>query len=164
MVSTRPLIFKSPSPCINPLVTVPRAPITIGIIVTFMFHSFFNPQAKSRYLSFFSLSFNFSLRSAGQQSLKFSKFSPFFFFFFFFFLLIIIWSDRLGANFSDPFGSQNCREFCAAHFPGRFLGRAYTICSYGQILISRTILNGSPCLPSRVLSYDLSVLICCICL
>ena len=41
MVSTRPLVSKSPSPCINPLVTVPRAPITIGVIVTFMFHSFF---------------------------------------------------------------------------------------------------------------------------
>ena len=33
-------ISKSHSPCINPLVTVPRTPITIGI-VTFMFHSFF---------------------------------------------------------------------------------------------------------------------------
>ena len=37
----RPVISKSCSPCTNPLVTVPRAPITIGKIVTFMFHSFF---------------------------------------------------------------------------------------------------------------------------
>ena len=65
MVSTRPVISKSSSPCINPLVTVPRAPITIGIIVTFMFHSFFNFQARLRYLSLFSHSFNFSLWSAG---------------------------------------------------------------------------------------------------
>ena len=36
-VSTHPLIFKSSSPFINPSVTVP---ITIGINVTFMFHSF----------------------------------------------------------------------------------------------------------------------------
>ena len=39
---TRPLISKSSSPSTNNLVTVPRAPITIGVTVTFMFHSFFN--------------------------------------------------------------------------------------------------------------------------
>ena len=65
MVSTRPLISKSPSLFINPSVTVPRIPITIGIIVTFMFHSFFNSRARSRFLSFFSFSFNFTLWSAG---------------------------------------------------------------------------------------------------
>ena len=41
MVSSRPLISKSSSSLNNPLVTVPKAPITIGIIVTFMFHNFF---------------------------------------------------------------------------------------------------------------------------
>ena len=41
MVSTRPPTSKSSSPFNNPLVTVPKAPITIGIIVTFMFHIFF---------------------------------------------------------------------------------------------------------------------------
>ena len=65
IVFTSPLIFKSSSPCTNPLMTVPRAPVTIGISVTFMFHSVFNPQASFRYLSFFSLTFNFTLRSAG---------------------------------------------------------------------------------------------------
>ena len=40
MVSIRPLILMSSSSCINPLVTVPSSPITIGITVTFMFHSF----------------------------------------------------------------------------------------------------------------------------
>ena len=64
-VSTRPVISKSSSPCTNPLVTVPRAPITIGIIVTFMFHSFSNSLARSRYLSLFSHSFNFTLWSTG---------------------------------------------------------------------------------------------------
>ena len=39
-VSTRPVISKSSSPCTNPLVTAPRAPIKIGIIVTFISHSF----------------------------------------------------------------------------------------------------------------------------
>ena len=40
MVSTRPLISKSSSPFINPLMAVPSVPITIGINVIFMFHSF----------------------------------------------------------------------------------------------------------------------------
>ena len=54
MASTRPPTSKSSRPFNNPLVTVPKAPITIGIIVTFMFHSFFNSLARSRYLSLFS--------------------------------------------------------------------------------------------------------------
>ena len=41
MVSTRPLISKSYSPCINRLVTVPSIRIAISITVTFMFQSFF---------------------------------------------------------------------------------------------------------------------------
>ena len=45
MVSTRPPTSKSSSPFSNPLFTGPNAPITIGIIVTCMFHSFFNSQA-----------------------------------------------------------------------------------------------------------------------
>ena len=36
-----------------------------GTIITFMFHSYFNSLARSRYLSFFSLSFSFILWSAG---------------------------------------------------------------------------------------------------
>ena len=40
LVSTRPLISKSSSLYINPLVAVTRAPITLGITVTFMFHRF----------------------------------------------------------------------------------------------------------------------------
>ena len=46
MVSTRPPAFESSSPFSNPLVTVPNAPITIGIIVTCMFHSFFQFPSK----------------------------------------------------------------------------------------------------------------------
>ena len=65
IVSTRPLTSKSSRPFNNPLVTLPKAPITIGTIVTFMFHSFFNSLARSRYLSFFSLSFRFILWSPG---------------------------------------------------------------------------------------------------
>ena len=54
-VPTRPVISKLFSPCTNPIVTVPRATIAIGIIVTFMFHSFFNSLARSRLLLFLSL-------------------------------------------------------------------------------------------------------------
>ena len=65
MVSTRPTTFKSSRPFNNYSVTVPKAPITIGTIDTFMFHSVFNSLARSRYLSFFSHSFSLILWSAG---------------------------------------------------------------------------------------------------
>ena len=65
MVSIRLPTFKSSSPFNNPLVTVPKAAITIATIVTSMFHSFFNSLARSRYLSFFSHSFSCILWSAG---------------------------------------------------------------------------------------------------
>ena len=65
IVSTRPLTSKSSRPFNNPLVIVPKAPITNDTIVTFMFHSFFNSLARSRYLSFFSHSFRFILWFAG---------------------------------------------------------------------------------------------------
>ena len=64
MVSTRSLTSKSSSPFNNPLGTVRKVPITIGIIVTIMFHNFFNSLPRSRYLSFFSHSFSFILWSA----------------------------------------------------------------------------------------------------
>ena len=77
MVSTRPLISKSSSPFINPLVTVPKAPITIGINIIFMFHSFFNSPARWRYSSFFGLSFDFTLWSAGRTKSTILQVSPF---------------------------------------------------------------------------------------
>ena len=51
IVSIRPPTSKSSRPFNNPLVTVPNAPVTIGTIVTFIFLSFFNSLARSRYLS-----------------------------------------------------------------------------------------------------------------
>ena len=57
MFSNRLPTSKSSSPFINPLDTLPNAPITIGTVVTCMFHSFFNSLARSRYSSFFSNSF-----------------------------------------------------------------------------------------------------------
>ena len=40
VVSTSPLTSKSSSPFTNPLEIIPSASITIGITVTFIFHSF----------------------------------------------------------------------------------------------------------------------------
>ena len=61
MVSSRPPTPKSSSPFSNSLVTVPNAPITIGIIVTCMFHSFFQFSSKVEVLillfRFFSVLF-----------------------------------------------------------------------------------------------------------
>ena len=88
MVSTHPLIPKYSSPCTNPFVTEPRAPITIGIIVTFTFHSFLNSLARLRYLSLFSYSFNFTLWSARTAKSTILQV-------FFFFLLIIMRSGHL---------------------------------------------------------------------
>ena len=65
IVSTRSPTYKSSGPFNNPLVIVPKAPITICTIVTFMFHSLFNSLARSRFLYFFSHSFSFILWSAG---------------------------------------------------------------------------------------------------
>ena len=46
MVSTRALISSSSSPFTDSLVAVPSALITVGITVTFMFHSFFSSLAR----------------------------------------------------------------------------------------------------------------------
>ena len=87
IVSTRQPTSKSSRPFNNPLVIVPKTPVTIGTIVTFMFHTFFNSLASSRYLSFFSHTFRFILWQQSRQICKFS----------FSFLLIIIRSGLLAA-------------------------------------------------------------------
>ena len=89
IVSTRPPTSKSSRPFNNPLVIVPNAPITNGTMVTFMFTRFFNSLARSRYLSFFSLSLRFILWSAGTAKSTILKI----FFFFFFVDFYKIWSS-----------------------------------------------------------------------
>ena len=89
MVSTRAPTSKSSRPFNNPLVTLTKAPITIGIIVNFMFHSFFNSLARSRYLSLFSLTFSFILWSAGTAKSTILQI----FFFFFFVYYFKVWSS-----------------------------------------------------------------------
>ena len=116
MVSTRPRISKSSSPSTDPLVTVPSALITIGIIVNFLFHGFFSSRARSKNLSFFSLSFSFTERRCPL----FGRFS-------FFIDYYEVWSS------GHQFVSQNPEEFCVSNFQGQILGCVYTICSYGEI-------------------------------
>ena len=87
IVSTRPPTSKSSRPFNNPLVIVPKAPITIGTIVTFMFHSFFNSLPRSRYLSFFLHPFRLILWSGGTAKSIILQIL--------FFLLIIIRSGLL---------------------------------------------------------------------
>ena len=95
IVSNRPLTSKSSSP----LVIVPKALITIGTIVTFMFHIVFNSLARSKYLSFFSFSFRFILWSAGTAK---STILQILFFFvgllllFYFLGVCVIWGSFTG--------------------------------------------------------------------
>ena len=129
-VSTRSLISKSSSLFNNPLVTVRKASITIGIIVTFMFLSFF--QFPSKVQVFILLFTFFQFYSVVSWDSKIHNFASSLFF-----ILIIIRSDRLAV-------CHNPRGVCVCHSPGRILGCAYTICSYGQLSISFNIPSGSP--------------------
>ena len=108
MVSTRSPTSKSSRPFNNPLVTVPKAPITIGVIVTFIFHSFFfNSLARSRYLSHFSHSFSFILWSAGTAKSTNLQI-------FFFLLLIIIRSGLLAEIRWSVCISRSHRSLCVS--------------------------------------------------
>ena len=104
MVSIHPFISKSSSAFINPLVTVPRTPIIIGINATFRFHSFFSSLVRSRYLFFFSLSFNFTLWSARTAKSKIFQVL--------FFLLIIIRSGDLAEFKWSVWMSKSQRSLC----------------------------------------------------
>ena len=101
MFFTCPLISQSSSPRTNNLVTLPSAPITIGFIVTFMFHNYFRTLSWSRYLSLFSLTFCFTLRLAGKAGSLFCFLSR----------GLDVW-PRL----DDPFVSQNPSEVVWSNF------------------------------------------------
>ena len=124
MVSTRLPSSKPSSPFSNPLVTVPNALITIGIIVTFMFHRFFNSLASSRYLSFFSHSFSFILRSAETANSTVLQ-------------VLLFWGLLVGMVFwprlGDPCVCQSPRGVYVCYFLWQVLCCAYTMCSCGQI-------------------------------
>ena len=143
MVSARPLIFKFFSPFKNPLVTLPKPLITIGIIVTFMFQ-FFQFPSKVLVLILLLIFFQFYCGQPGQHN---SADYLFFFFGCCWWLLpgLVFWlwlSDLFG--YQNPIGAHVC------HSSRQLLYCAYTICSYGQISVFGRIPSQSPCPLSRV--------------
>ena len=90
MVSTRLLISKSSSSCINPLVPVPKCANCNWYHCHFHVPQIFsNSLARSSYICFFLLSFSFSLFLAGTATSTIRHFFCLFFF------LTIIRSSRL---------------------------------------------------------------------
>ena len=113
---------KSYSPFNNPLVTIPKAPITIGIIVTFMFHSFFQFPSKADVLI---LLFTFSqFYSVVSRDSQVHNLQIFYFF-------VDYYSGWISGR--DSFTMPKSHGSFVCHFLGQMLGCAYTICSYGQI-------------------------------
>ena len=141
MVSARPPTSKFSSPFSNPLVSVPKSLITIGIIVTFVFHSFFLFPCKVEVLIILFTFFQFYsvVKSTILQILFFCCWLS---------LGLVFW-PRLG----DPCICQSPIGVYMCHFQGQVLGCAYTICSYGRIWIVCTSPSGSPRPSSRVYSY-----------
>ena len=127
MVSICPIISKSSSPWTNPMVTVPSAPITTCITVTFIVNFF---SVLYRDLGTYLSSRFLSVLSSGHPKLQSPLFSRVFWVFFFFFLSLglVVWP-----RIDDPFVSQNPKEFYASYFLGRIPRYAKTICSYCQI-------------------------------
>ena len=122
MVSTCSPASKSSSPFNNPLMTIPKAPITIDIIVTFMFHIFSNPcQGRGTYPSFHFHSVLYC-DQPGQQSPEFCKFS--------FFLFIIILSGQQAEIRWAVCTSRSRRSLCVP------FSRTYSgLCKYDIIII-----------------------------
>ena len=79
MVTTQPPTSKSSRPFNNPLVTVTKATISIGIIVTFMFHSFFQISSEVEVLILLFPLFQFY--SVVSRDSKVDNSADFFFFF-----------------------------------------------------------------------------------
>ena len=105
-VSTRPPTSKPSSPFNNPLVTVPKAPITIGIIVTFMFHSFFQFSSKVEvFILIFTVIQFYSVFSRDSKVDNFASS---------FFLLIIIRSGLLAEIRWSVCTSKSHRSLCVS--------------------------------------------------
>ena len=124
------LLFLRPSICTTTsnffLVTVPRAPITIGITVTFFIPLLFEfSRDVLLFLSLFSPSLSFTLWLTGTAKFTIQQVL---FFCCWLSLGLVVW-PRL----DDPFVFQNPSEFCSSHFLGRILGRAYNNFLYCQI-------------------------------
>ena len=131
MLSARSLISKSSTSSTNPWLIVLRTSYTIGIIVIFMFCSFFFQFfSKVQVFIFLLAILQFYPQANRNSKVHYSVGSLFFFLcsFCWMSLDLVVWS-RLG----NPFTSQNPRVFCALHFPSRILGCPYNICSYDRI-------------------------------
>ena len=88
---------------------------------------FFSSLARFMYVYLLSIFFSFPLLSV-RSAKSTVRLVVFFIFCCWLSLGLDVWS-----RWSDPFLSQDIREFCASHFPGRILVRAYTTFSYGYI-------------------------------
>ena len=110
MVSTQPLISKSSSPCINPFVTVLSVPITIGITVIFMLHSFFQFPIKVQVLIPFSFFQFYSVVSWNSKVYN----PPILFLLLLLLLLIIIRSCRLAKIRWSVCISKSQRSLCVS--------------------------------------------------
>ena len=142
---------KSARPFNNPFVIVPKAPIIISTIVTFMFHIFFNSLARSRYLSFFSNSFRYILWSAGTAKSTILKIL------FFFFLLIIIRSGLLAGIRWSICMLKSHRNLWVS-----FSRIGAGLCIYYLFVWLNLNFLHIPSRPSRISPYTPSMLICCI--
>ena len=133
IVSTRPPTSNSSSPFSNPLVTVPNAPITIGVFVTCMFHRFFQFPSKVEVLILLFTFFQFY--SGVSRDSKVDYFASCLFFCWL--LLGLFFWPRL----CDPRVCRSPIGVYVCYFLGQMLGCAYTICLYDQIQISCTFPN-----------------------
>ena len=124
MVSARLPTSKSSNPFNNPLVTVPKALITIGIIVPFMFHCFSSILQQDRYIFLFTF---FQFYSVVTRNRKVDNFANSLF------LLLIIIRSGHQAKISRSVCTSSPIGVYVCHFLRQVLGRAYTICSYVQI-------------------------------
>ena len=130
MVSTHPPTSKSSSPFNNPSVTLPKAPITIVVIVIVMFHSLFVFLKFPEKVQILILLFTFfQFYSVVNRYSKVHNFANSLFFF----LFCLLWGLVFWPTLGDPFEYQNSIEICVCHSPGQMLGCAYTICPYSQI-------------------------------
>ena len=150
MVSVRTLIFFSFSLFFKPLVNVPSEPHTIGITITFIFHSIFSSQISLIYLTVFSLHFNFSLWFVGYCKIYYLTNYCF----------LVITKSGLLAGIRWSICIWKTREFYVFHFLWRILFCAYYLRQHDQILILCTIPSRSPFLPSQAYSFIYLVITC----
>ena len=122
--STRPPTSKSSRAFNNPLIIVSIAPITIGTIVTFMFHSFF--QFSSKVEVFILLFIFIQFYSLVHRDRKVGNFANSLF------LLIIIRSGLLAGIRWSVCMSKSV-SINVYYFLGQVPGYAYTICWHGRI-------------------------------